>query len=95
LSCLSPRDDLFDHGRLLIRVVLNVFPLTVSELTLGALIQIAPLRNGAQPVAEQQHPFHLRTSDGEHVDVDVRVVIAQQAMFLVGLPELQFVAGSL
>ena len=96
LICLSPRDDLFNHRRLCIRVVLDVVPPTVSKLTLGALIQIAILRYRPQPVAEQQHPLHLGIPGGEHVDLDVRVVIPQQAMLVqVGLSKLQFVPGSL
>src|SRR6266571_2372266 len=55
------RENLLDHGRLRIRVVLYVLPLLRAELALRPRIELAVRFVRAQPIAEEQHSVNLGT----------------------------------
>ena len=59
---LCASEDFLDHGCFGIGVILRVFPVVASKLTLGALVEEAIGFVAAQPVAEEQHAFNFGTT---------------------------------
>jgi hypothetical protein len=96
LISLGSGNDLFDHRRLRVCVVLYVVPPSGRKVSLSAFIEIPLLGSGSQSIAKQQHPLDFRAPDGEHMNLHVRVVITQEPMLVpVRLSKLQHVSGSL
>src|SRR5680860_196596 len=67
---LRSSDDLFYHAPLCIGVVLNVFPLLLRQLALGAFVERAIGLVAPDPLTEEQHALDLGTAFGEHMQVD-------------------------
>src|SRR5437867_1803587 len=63
------RENLLDHGRLRIRVVLHVLPLLRAELALRPLVELSVRVVRAQPIAEEQHSIDLGTLSWKDVQV--------------------------
>jgi hypothetical protein len=91
-----PGEDLLDHGRLGVGVVLDVRPLTLREVTLRVLVQLAVVVVQPEPVAERHHPLDLGAAFREGVDVHVRVGTLEQPVLVpVRLADAQHVVGGL
>src|SRR4051794_39114547 len=69
----GPSENLLDHGRLRVRVVLHVLPLLRAELALRPRVELAVSLARAQPVAEEQHPVDLAALRWEDMQVHRRL----------------------
>src|SRR6187549_3704159 len=90
------RDDAFDYLALCVGVVLDVGPFASGKFALGVLVANSLVVMRAKAIAEGQHPFDLRTTLTEDVEVDVRIGTLEQAVLEpVGLADAQDVSGGL
>jgi hypothetical protein len=92
----GPRYDFTNDGGLGVRVFLDVLPFLRSQLTFGALIEIAIGGIRAQPIAKQKRPIDFRTALRIYVQVDFRVQAFEHPMLEpIGLADTKCVAGGL
>ena len=70
--------DLLDHGRLRIRIVLHVLPLPGAEPALRPRVELSVRFVCAQPIAEDEHPLELGALRWKNVQVHRRGVVPPQ-----------------
>src|SRR5437588_2944879 len=88
-------ENLLDHCRLCISIVLRVLPVLTSKLPLGALIQLTIGCVAAQPVAEEQHAIDLRAARREDMEIDVGVWPLEHTVLVpIWLSDAQHVADT-
>src|SRR6266545_1899232 len=73
-------EDLLDHARLGVRVVLDVLPVLLGELALRPRVQLPVGVVRAQAVTESEHPVDLRAAGREDVQVDAWVLVLEKSM---------------
>src|SRR6266540_1384828 len=73
-------EDLLDHARLCVRVVLDVLPVLLGELALRPRVQLPVGVVRAQAVTESEHPVDLRAAGREDVQVDAWVLVLEKSM---------------
>src|SRR5687767_4788446 len=74
--------DVLDHLRLGVGVVLRVLPGAPGEILLGALVQQTVGLVGTEVIAKAQHARDLITADAEDMQVDIGIRAFEDAVFV-------------
>src|SRR4051812_14186091 len=69
VSALRPRDDLVDHRRLGVRVVLGIGPVLLGQRALGLLVTLPVVGMATEPIAEEHHAGDLLAALREHMQI--------------------------
>jgi hypothetical protein len=88
-------EDLLNNSCLGVCVLLDILPLLLSQVQLGARVQIAISGIPAQPVTENKNTVNLGAAEGQHVQINIRVWPFEHPMLKpLRLADAQQVAGS-